>query len=652
LGNKAGARGQGPGARKTRIGLSSRILRRNTILYVAVLAGCLVAGFGLGITPVGVRIDNIFYDWLIRFSRQVETVSMDSTAVVVAIDEETLQARGGMTNIRPILAGALDQLAEAGAKVVAIDVILADRGVGEADAAKDARLAASLRATKGLVLPCEFVNGHWEDPLPEFRDSAVALGHVHLDVASVDGVNREIPLERTGGSYRRWALALEAFSAFKGKPILESNASESLEIGSTVIPEPKGRDKRTLIIRYGNPVTQISALKIPLYRERIRDKAVFLGITALSAARDRLTNSYGNSVPGVEVHAQAFATMMQGHFLTPAPYIYVLALCIALATAAGLIFLLLPGWLAYLVDVLLLGAAFWIPFASFRHDSVFPIFGPMMVAWLASAGAAIFQHFFVRRQLRTSESEKSRYQQAIHWVAHEMRTPLTAIQGSSEIMTRYKLPEEKGKQLSEMINSESKRLARMIQTFLDVERLADGQMELKKELFAAGGVVDSCLKRVRPIADGKNIRILLDGPVEAELTGDRELMEYAFYNLLTNAVKYSPADTEIHVSAAVSGGEMRLSVRDQGIGMDAQELKSIFKKFYRTKRAEASGEVGTGIGLSIVEQIVTHHDGRMEVTSEPGKGSCFTIIMSASNPKVPPAAENSADSHNAETSNR
>jgi two-component system phosphate regulon sensor histidine kinase PhoR len=233
-----------------------------------------------------------------------------------------------------------------------------------------------------------------------------------------------------------------------------------------------------------------------------------------------------------------------------------------------------------------------------------------------------------------------------------MRTPLTAIQGSSEIMSRYKVPEEKGKQLSEMINSESKRLARMIQTFLDVERLADGQMELKKESFPASEVVEACIKRVRPIADGKNIKIFLDGPVEAVITGDRELMEYAFYNLLTNAVKYSPVSTEVHAGSELSEGELRLSVRDQGIGMDAQELKSIFKKFYRTKRAEASGEVGTGIGLSIVEQIVAHHNGRMDVTSEPGKGSCFTIILSASNPKAPPAAEKSADSRNAETFNR
>jgi len=112
--------------------------------------------------------------------------------------------------------------------------------------------------------------------------------------------------------------------------------------------------------------------------------------------------------------------------------------------------------------------------------------------------------------------------------------------------------------------------------------------------------------------------------------GDRELMEYAVYNLLNNAIKYSPAETEITVSTRREGGDLRLSVRDQGIGMDETEVRSVFQKFYRTRRAEASGEAGSGIGLSIVEEIVTHHGGRMEVTSRPGEGSCFTMVLPVS----------------------
>jgi signal transduction histidine kinase len=319
--------------------------------------------------------------------------------------------------------------------------------------------------------------------------------------------------------------------------------------------------------------------------------------------------------------------MARGDFLERSGDLAPLGLSVLFATAAGLAFALLSGYTAYTAAAIIIVTSLAAPILFFRQGLVFPLFGPAAVAWLSTAGAATYQHFFVRRQLRRSESEKSRYQQAIHWAAHEMRTPLTAIQGSSEIMTNYSLPEAKQKQLSEMINSESKRLARLIQTFLDVERLAEGQMDLKREVFEASDLIGTCMQRVEPLAQRKRITMSLDTPVDGALTGDRELMEYALYNLLTNAVKYSAGDTHVSVSAEHSGEDLRVSVRDQGIGMDSKEIKNIFKKFYRTKRAEQSGEVGTGIGLSIVEQIVTHHGGRMEVTSEPGKGSCFTMVL-------------------------
>jgi len=138
-----------------------------------------------------------------------------------------------------------------------------------------------------------------------------------------------------------------------------------------------------------------------------------------------------------------------------------------------------------------------------------------------------------------------------------------------------------------------------------------------------------CIERVRPVAGRKRIRITLDPGLDAPLAGDRELMDYAFYNLITNAVKYSPAETEVSVYSRRDGADVRISVQDQGIGMDASEVRQIFRKFYRTKKAEESGESGTGIGLSIVEQIITQHGGRIEVTSSPGRGSCFTLVLPA-----------------------
>ena len=106
-------------------------------------------------------------------------------------------------------------------------------------------------------------------------------------------------------------------------------------------------------------------------------------------------------------------------------------------------------------------------------------------------------------------------------------------------------------------------------------------------------------------------------------------MEYAVYNLLTNAIKYSPADTLVTTGLRGNSSEVEVIVEDQGMGMDEKELRNIGRKFYRTRRAEASGEAGTGIGLSLVQQIVAHHHGRMEVRSKPGAGSCFTMVLPA-----------------------
>lgn len=596
-----------------------------TLGYAGIIGASLVIAIVAGWTGLAPQIDDSAYDWMFR--RFPPPAPQSPHCIILAIDDTTLAAMGSQREYRTIVATGLQLLAAAHPKVVAIDMVLED----QASAAEDDPLERAMQATKNLVLVAHLAEDRWEHPLPRFAKWAAAVGHDKADELSHDGVTRQIPLEQRTARERHWALSLEAFRLARGERILESPGE--IQIGSLVIPAARtGVLNRPLRVLYSKRPEEISIKRLkddPKLAARFTDKTVFVGVTSDTATFDRVATPVGEGrIPGVEVHAQLFETLERRRFLTDAPASSVLGFCLLAAILAGVIFAFLSGWPAYLSAAALLIAAHTTPFLLFQQGIVFPYLAPLASAWLTVAAAASYQHFIVRRALRTSETERKRYQQAIHFVTHEMRTPLTAIQGSSELMGRYNLSEEKRKQMTEMINQESKRLARMIQTFLDVERLSDGQMELKREQFSAKELVEGCVTRVRPLGDRKNIRITTE-ELSGALEGDRELMEYAVYNLMTNAVKYSNADTEVTVRCITEGDRVRISVQDQGIGMDARELRQIFQKFYRTKRAEASGEKGTGIGLSIVEEIVQHHGGKMEVTSQPGRGSCFTVVLPA-----------------------
>jgi signal transduction histidine kinase len=113
------------------------------------------------------------------------------------------------------------------------------------------------------------------------------------------------------------------------------------------------------------------------------------------------------------------------------------------------------------------------------------------------------------------------------------------------------------------------------------------------------------------------------------LDADPELLSFAVYNLLTNAVKYSPKQSLVFLQARVENGWISLSVADHGYGIAPAEQQKIFEKFYRVKRKEATSEEGSGIGLALVKEIVTQHGGRILVESKPGAGSRFTILLPA-----------------------
>ncbi len=598
------------------------------LLYAALAAAAAATAILLSWTPLAAQFDNNIYDYLFRLR---PTARAATQAALVTFDERSLNEHGGPRAIRRALAAALTQMAAAPPLVVAVDLTLADNG----DEAEDAALEAALARTTNLILGCEMMpdSSAWQDPIPGFRRSARALGHVHALAGPDDEINRRVALERVAGRTRRWALSLEALRLATATAEIESSPAD-LTLGARVIAS-RWDEGRPLWVRYREPAAMV---RVPIgdviagrRLGELQNRVVFIGVTAQSAVRDRLFTplSGGVPMPGVIIHAQAYETMAGADFLHETGPLIPIVLALAFAALAAVLFTFARGWLSYTAAALLLLAAHATPYLYFTQGVILRPFAPLGAAWLAVLTCAGLQYFYVRRQLVDSEATTTRYQQAFHFVAHEMRTPLTAIQGSSELITRYNLPDPKRKELGQMINSESKRLAKMITTFLDVEKLTAGQMELRLSTFPLQELIDVCYQRALPLAERKQIRITSDIADSLPIHADRELLEYALYNLITNAIKYSAPETDIVVSARATPDQMSISVRDQGMGMDAQEVKNLFRKFYRTKRAEQSGETGTGIGLSIVQQIVAVHNGRVEVASEPGKGSTFTVVLPA-----------------------
>ncbi|MDT5059780.1 MAG: hypothetical protein QOH63_239 [Acidobacteriota bacterium] len=213
-------------------------------------------------------------------------------------------------------------------------------------------------------------------------------------------------------------------------------------------------------------------------------------------------------------------------------------------------------------------------------------------------------------------------------VTHELHTPLTAIQGMSEVLAQFEVNEERRREMHLAINEEAKRLARMINEYLDIARLESGARPLRLVPVRISTLIERALLLLDPLAAQREIRIVrrLAQNLPA-LLGDADLIAQALTNLIANAIKYSPVKTEIIVEARTTSDALLIEVADHGYGIPAEVLPRIFEKFYRVPRVEDADAPGTGLGLTLVREIVELHGGRVMVESEPGVGSIFSVRL-------------------------
>jgi PAS domain S-box-containing protein len=213
-------------------------------------------------------------------------------------------------------------------------------------------------------------------------------------------------------------------------------------------------------------------------------------------------------------------------------------------------------------------------------------------------------------------------------VSHELRTPLTAIQGMSEVLSQYDVEQEQRRKMHLAINEEAKRLARMINDYLDITRLESGARPLRLAPVRIASLVERALLLLDPLAEQRDMRIVRRfTPNLPPVMVDADLLAQAVTNLVANAIKYSNPSNEIIIELRADSDALWVEVADHGHGIPADALAHVFEKFYRVPRLEDADVSGTGLGLAFVREIAERHGGRISVTSEEGVGSVFSLRL-------------------------
>lgn len=212
-------------------------------------------------------------------------------------------------------------------------------------------------------------------------------------------------------------------------------------------------------------------------------------------------------------------------------------------------------------------------------------------------------------------------------VSHELKTPVGALSLLAEAVLASADDPDQVRVFAERMRSESSRLTHLVQDLIDLSRLQADDPLTHAEVVDVDELVDRMVDEVRTLAAAADVRVIVGDPCGAHVFGDRRQIQMALRNLLVNAVSYSAPSTTVAVDARVNGSLVEIMVKDQGIGIPANELDRVFERFYRVDPARSRATGGTGLGLSIVKHVCQNHGGECSVWSEVGVGSTFVLRL-------------------------
>ncbi|MBD8036519.1 HAMP domain-containing histidine kinase [Solibacillus sp. A46] len=212
-------------------------------------------------------------------------------------------------------------------------------------------------------------------------------------------------------------------------------------------------------------------------------------------------------------------------------------------------------------------------------------------------------------------------------VSHELRTPISYVKGYSEAIQKGIIDEAKRDEAIRLIEKEATRMERLTNELMQLARKEDSQAESYFDMLVFAETIRDAIRLVQQKANKKNIQIVQQLNEEIIVIGDEEKLKQVFINIMENAIHYSTDHSSIRVESSIVGSYAVLTITDYGIGIPPEDLPHVTERFYRVNKARSRSDGGSGLGLSIVEQIVKQHKGKLEIKSIVDEGTVVSVMF-------------------------
>lgn len=373
--------------------------------------------------------------------------------------------------------------------------------------------------------------------------------------------------------------------------------------------------------------------------DRFKDKIIIIGRDTRSDTKDYLMTPYSRDVLAMsrfELHANVLDTMIMNDAPIQTPFWFTVFLTCAIAALTVFVVLTLrPGQGLFILGLSLVGYSLvaWGLFAfnNIWIDFAHPLLAIFICYYFFIPYRLIIENrrsweYFQRNNLLTQVEElKSNF---LRMMSHDLKTPLARIQGMTEMALRDSTPLSAAQQEAlSAINQSSEELTEFVGSILNLGRIESKDVKLHLKSKDVNALLTDVAQKLQYLAKQKNINLITEFEPLFSVKIDEDLMRQVFYNLIENAIKYSPDGSSILVSTEEVDGRIVVQVADQGMGIPSDEIENLFTKFYRSRTVLDGAVKGTGLGLYLARYFVDLHKGQINVESEKNKGSTFTVEL-------------------------